>query len=451
MHLNDHDYIGFGISELAREIANGSIRAVDVCAHFLSRIEKLNAQVNAFSDVIAESALREAEAVDAQVAAGERPGPLGGIPLGLKDLIDVTPARCSAGLPFLRDYRPQGDAEVTRRLREAGGVVLGVVQTDPGAFDVRTLACTHPRYPERVVGGSSGGSGAAVAAGFSMATLGSDTGGSIRIPAACCGVTGFKPTYGRVSVDGVRPLAWSLDHIGPLARSVDDVAAVQRVIDPLLDAEPAHRGSPVVGIDNTYFDDAQPDVKEAVQKALEAVQELGWEIRKVSLPSPETVMSFHMINLASEAAAYHFEANFAPLEDYPDTARETLIMASRQKGYEYVNAQRRRAEATALVNAAFASVDVLVLPTLPVAPPRRDADFFMLGAKRVSTLLTLIRYTALFDQTGNPALCLPIPAAQQGPPLSIQVVGRHHMDRSLLVWAKQLENKFAGIRDCCLA
>src|SRR5690606_23942898 len=230
-----------------------------------------------------------------------------GVPLALKDLIDVTPARCCAGLPFLRDYRPESDAEVTRRLREAGAVILGVGQTDPGAFDVRTLACTHPLHPERVVGGSSGGSGAAVAAGFAMATLGSDTGGSIRIPAACCGVAGFKPTYGRVPVDGVRPLAWSLDHVGPLARSVEDIAAVQRVLDSEFSREAATLGSPVVGVDEAYFDDAQPEVKDAVREALEAARTLGWKIVNVSLPSPDTVMDFHMVNLPCEAAAYHFE------------------------------------------------------------------------------------------------------------------------------------------------
>src|SRR5690625_776619 len=128
MHPSDHDYANRGIADLAREIARGSLRAVDVCGHFLSRIEKLDEQTNVFSDVIAESALREAEAVDAQVAAGQWPGPLGGVPLALKDLIDVIPARCCAGLPFLRDHRPESDAEVTRRWREAGAVSLGVVQ-----------------------------------------------------------------------------------------------------------------------------------------------------------------------------------------------------------------------------------------------------------------------------------------------------------------------------------
>lgn len=439
--MHDHDYASLSIAEITESIAIGDLRASAICRHFLERIDILDAGIHSFTDVIADAAMADALRVDAMVDSGEVLPPLAGVPVAIKDLIDVTPARCSAGLPFLRDYRPTKDAAVVDMLRDAGAVVLGVLQCDPGAFDVRTMACRHPHESERVVGGSSGGSGAAVAGGLTMASIGTDTGGSIRIPAACCGVVGFKPSFGRVPTAGVRPLAWSLDHVGPLARCVDDVYMLQQVIDPSFKVNPEVRvRKQVLGIDEAYFADAREEVKAGVHRALEAARSLGWEIRKVTLPTPESVGAYHMINLSSEAAAYHLTENLAEIEDYPQTARETLSLAETQTGYDYVNAQRQRAAASAQVDALFGDVDLLLAPTLPVLTPTRDQELFELGGREIPVLLTLIRYTALFDQTGHPALALPVDNLAPGITTSVQLVGPRHHDRELLAQAASLEH-----------
>ena len=222
------------LTAAAAALESGELSSVDLTDQTLDRIERLNPRLCALSDVTADSARREAARADRRRARDVRVEPLTGIPVAVKDIIDTTPAVCSSGLDFLSDYRPETDAKVVRQLRRAGAVVVGVSASDPGAFGVRTAAVTHPQAPERTVGGSSGGSGAALAAGLAFAALGSDTGGSIRIPSACCVVAGLKPTRGRVSLEGVRPLVWSLDHVGPMTRSARDLGLVQQALDPAL-------------------------------------------------------------------------------------------------------------------------------------------------------------------------------------------------------------------------
>lgn len=427
------------LTEVSRELGRRRISAEELTRLQLDRIATVNPKIGALTEVLATTAIAEARAVDRARKAGRVLGPLAGVPLAPKDIIDTTPAICSAGLPFLLDYRPERDAPVVRRLRRAGAVVVGVTATDPGAFGVRTLAATHPQAPALTVGGSSGGSGAAMAAGLCYAALGTDTGGSIRIPAACCQIVGFKPTRTRVSTEGVRPLVWSLDHVGPMTRSARDLAAVQEVLDPRFARTATRRRRVTIGCDPRYSADASPLASRAVARALKAARDAGMAIRTVSLPTPDDILDVHLVVFCSESAAYHFDAFPGRLDEYPPTPRLLLTMARDHRGYEYVQAMRRRAEITARMQAVFDEVDAVIVPTLPLAPPRRTAETVELDGKTVDFTFALIRYTCLFDHTGNPVVSLPAVTEAPGVGASVQIVGPLNRDADTIALAVKLE------------
>lgn len=425
----------------AAALARREVSAVELVDLMLSRIDQLNPRLGAFTEVTAQTARREALIVDHRRQTGEAVGDLAGMPVAIKDILDTTPAVCTAGLPFLADYRPKRDAPVVRRLRRAGAVVVGVTATDPGAFGVRTAAVTHPQAPDLTVGGSSGGSSGGLAAGLCYAALGTDTGGSIRIPAACCLVAGLMPTYGRVRIDGVRPLSWSADHVGPMTRSVRDLAVVAPVLDPAFarSSGKTMRGRLVIGHVPSYWQDADHDVRQAMQRALEACRSLGAEIREVALPSPDETLEFHVVILAAEAAAYHFQAFPDRLKEYPPVAKQLLMLAKKHRGHHYVLAMRQRADATRRVDALFKEVDFLVLPTLAVLPPRRDAETVRVGGVYRDFTLALIRYTCLFDHTGHPVVSLPVSVLGPGVGTSAQIVGPRNSDADVLTFGTRLE------------
>ncbi len=418
----------------------GKTTSKKVVARCLERISERNPSLHALSEVLAEAALAQADDIDRRKSAGQKTGRLAGLPVIIKDLVDVEGAHCKAGLDFLKDYIAEQDAELVRRLRAEDAVILGMSETDSGAFLVRTPQTTHPVAPDHVVGGSSGGSGAAMAAGFGLAAIGTDTGGSIRIPAACCSVVGFKPTYGRVPLDGVRPLAWSLDHAGPLVNSAADIAPVQAVLDPQFDNTGSAKSGPfTLGYDPDYYADAVPEVRQAFESALKLAESLGHEIRKVSLPSPESVLAFHMINLTAEAGAYHFEKFPDQWDNYPEGVRQALEIAKREPAYRYVQAERARQGAREQVAKAFEEVDFLMTPTLPILPPKKTDEMAETAKGPVPVLQAHISYTCLFDQTGHPALSLPVYLNEQGLGASLQIAGPLDRDKAVVDLAVALE------------
>ena len=435
------------LTAAAAALERREVSSADLTDRALDRIERLNPRLCALSDVIADSARREAARADRRRARGVRMGPLAGISVAVKDIIDTTPAVCSAGLEFLSDFRPETDAKVVRQLRRAGAVILGVSASDPGAFGVRTAAVTHPQAPERTVGGSSGGSGAALAAGLAFAALGSDTGGSIRIPSACCVVAGLKPTRRRVSLEGVRPLVWSLDHVGPMTRSVRDLSLVQQVLDPRYrrTARPAPRQPVRVGHAPAYHRDADPAIRTGFQSALDTCRELGAEIVEVGLPEPDDVIEIHGIIFCAESAAYHRSAFADRRDDYPPLVRRFLGYAEEHTGADYVTAMRRREELTRRVEALFDEVDILMVPTLPVLAPQRDAETLTLAGREHEFTLALVRYTCLFDHTGHPVVAMPVEVVGPGVAVSAQVVAPLARDGVAVGFAQQLEHAM-GLR-----
>lgn len=424
----------------------GYVSSEELTNAALGTIERLNPRIGAVTDLTVSSALSEARGADARLATAGARGMLNGIPIIIKDCIDTRDAVCSAGLPFLNSYRPSRDAVAVQRLRQAGAVVLGVCATDPGTFGVRTPAVTHPQAPGVTVGGSSGGSAAALAAGFCFAALGTDTGGSIRIPSACCLTAGLKPTYDRVSRLGVRPLAPSADHVGPMTRCAADLIVVAEVLDPSFVRTAKRRPDQPLRIGHApaYWQDAAADISKGMRAALDAARSLGGELREVALPTPDDVLSgFHAAILAAESAAYHFVAFPDNLELYGSVAQSLFEIARRQRGYEYVLACARRIEARRAVDAIFGEVDFLIVPTLAVIPPARDAEVIPIASVDRDFTWALVRYTALFNHTGHPSASLPASVVAPGIGTSVQIVGARDCDYDVLAFAAALEKELA--------
>jgi aspartyl-tRNA(Asn)/glutamyl-tRNA(Gln) amidotransferase subunit A len=427
------------LAAATKALRGGRIGAVELTRLMLDRIAALNPSLNVYSDVTRDDALAAARRVDRARKAGQRLGPLAGIPIANKDIIDLKGARCPAGLEFLRDYRPAEDAVAIQRLKAAGAVILGGTQTDPGAFGVRTAAVTHPFAPAHTVGGSSGGSGAAIAAGLALGALGTDTGGSIRVPAACCAVAGLKPTRGRVPLDGVRPLVWSLDHVGPLAPTVGDLATIQAALDSGFRPTRKVPARPRLGIDPAFVAESDPHVQRGFAAALAAARGFGARIVEVSLPKPADYIPVHGAIFSAESAAYHRAAFPDRQQDYPPLVRFFLSLADQVSGIDYVNATRRRAQFAAEVDALFERADALLLPTLPVMPPLRDAETVTIAGQSHEFTLGMVRFTSLFDHTGHPVVALPSGPRVAGLAPSVQLVGRRDGDAAVVALAERLE------------
>jgi Asp-tRNA(Asn)/Glu-tRNA(Gln) amidotransferase A subunit family amidase len=423
------------IETLRTQLLRRLVSARDICESALRTIAASNSDIRALTYVLAEPARHEASRIDDRLARGDQLAPLAGVPLVVKNNIDTVPAICSAGLPFLSSYRPTADAEVVRRLRAAGAVIVGVGATDSGAFGVTCSEVVNPRFPEHIAGGSSGGSAAATAAEFCLGSIGTDTGGSIRIPAACCGVVGFKPTRGRLPLNGVRPLAASFDHVGPLARTVADVRAIMSAIDRQFSAGTFERARdrPRIGVPRSYFADASDDVLTIVEDALEWCHRIGCDHVDVDIPTPDEIVPAHLILSLSQAASAYQHAPDAPLGDYPPIARESITAGLSYTASHIEAARRHQRDFVTRLDRAFADVDILLLPTLPVLAPERPA--------RVEILHTLIRYTAAFDQSGHPALAVPWVASKTWIMGSLQLIGPMGADRALLDMAQAFEQR----------
>lgn len=437
------------LAATSTKLATGKTTAAELCDITLARLERINPTIGAYSDILAETAMMEAAASDERRKDNKSFGPLDGIPIAIKDLIDTTPAICKAGLTHRSDYRPDTDAMVVERLRLAGCVVIGVTETDPGAFSTDTPQVINPLATNRTVGGSSGGSAAAVAGGLAYGAIGTDTGGSIRIPAACCSIYGLKPTWGRVDTSGVMPLAPSLDHVGPLARSVLDLQLIQTVLDPgLEDYLHADLKSPLtIGIAYEYFFDAEAEILKAMAQVADRLAQASIRTISVGLPAPDDILKFHMVNLSKEAADFHLQTYPNEWASYPEIARSTVEKGLQVSRHEFEHANQLRMMARAEVDAALENVDAIIVPVMPVDAPLRDVDFFELGGQTLTKLEATIRYTSLFNQTGHPVISMPAISKPDGRSINLQLVGRTNSDGLLLALARKLQDLFFAKSD----
>jgi aspartyl-tRNA(Asn)/glutamyl-tRNA(Gln) amidotransferase subunit A len=426
----------------------------------LQRSEAINPRLNAFITLTAESALAEARAATEEVAHGRYRGPLHGIPLAIKDLFDVRGVATTAGSPLLKHNVAAEDAFVIERLREAGAIFLGKLNMHEWALGVTGVnphfgPSRNPWNTAYITGGSSSGSGAALAAGLCYGSLGSDTGGSIRIPASLCGIVGLKPTYGRVSVRGVIPLAWSLDHVGPMGRCVDDVAALFDAInvydtnDPY--AQLAANFQPLtsnfrIGIpDDYFFSDLHPETEAAYRVAIKTLGGIGFELHGVALPGFEVSEKASAKILLAEAAAYHQEHIERHAEQIGSDVLTRFQWGLEVTGVEYALARRTQVEWRHKLMQLFESIDALVLPATPFpATPIDESDPVALSRGN------LTRFTRMVNLTGNPALVLPCGRTTSGLPIGLQIVGAHWQEETILHIARAYETARGefGIAEC---
>jgi aspartyl-tRNA(Asn)/glutamyl-tRNA(Gln) amidotransferase subunit A len=422
--------------EVAAGIAARSFSSEEVTTALLARIERYDPHLRAFITVDPEQAIAAARAAD----NADRAGPLHGVPIAIKDNIATRGLRTTAGSRVLATWVPERDAPVISTLHAAGAVVLGKTNLHEFAYggtctNVEFGAVRNPWHLEHVPGGSSGGSGAAVAAALCPAALGSDTAGSVRLPAAQCGVVGLKPTYGRISIDGVIPLAWSLDHVGPMARTVADVALLHAVLARTPPAPATGRAIAGLrlGVPRAYFfDGLQPDVAAAVDAALTTLSDLGAVLVDTEWPGVDVSNSATWTIILAEASAYHRPWFRTRPEDYAAETRHNLELGEFVPASDYIQAQRVRTVLQASVRELLHSVDALVTPSLAITAPRIGQTTVEVGGKVKEINPVFIRLADPFNLTGLPAISVPCGFGADGLPIGLQIAAAPFAEDTVL-------------------
>jgi aspartyl-tRNA(Asn)/glutamyl-tRNA(Gln) amidotransferase subunit A len=442
------------IVETSELLRKGELSPVELTKNCLAQIEKLNPTLNAFITVTAELALTQARVAEAEISRGHWRGPLHGIPLALKDLIDIAGIRTTAASALFKDRVPAEDAELVRRLKEAGAVLLGKQNLHECAYGGSSMISYYgevhnPWDLARIAGGSSGGSAASVAAGLGYGAVGTDTAGSVREPAALCGIVGLKPTYGRVSVRGVIPLSLSLDHIGPIARTVSDAAVMLQVIAGH-DANDAHSADvPVpdyvaglrdgvkqlrIGVPRKFFyEDLDPEIVSAVEQAVGVLRTLGCDLSEIEieLPTDRTLQT-------AQSYAYHAEFASRSPELYQP---ETLRRIRRGEDITTAEVEERRRELKQIrgeVHKIFGGLDALVTPTTPV-PAAAINEFKQNPDLLRPHELLLLRNTRPVNVWGLPAISIPCGFTAAGLPIGLQIIGPQWREDTVLQLAYAYE------------
>jgi aspartyl-tRNA(Asn)/glutamyl-tRNA(Gln) amidotransferase subunit A len=445
------DIASLTLTQARAALSQGDFSPHDLAEACLRQIERLNPTINAFITVLRPS--------DEEIAAGKNKSALAmtlsGLPIAVKDLYETAGVRTTAGTKFFADYVPSEDAVVVKKLKEAGAIILGKNNMHEIALGVTNVNatfgnCHNPWDTTRITGGSSGGSAAAVASGMVLAALGTDTGGSIRIPASLCGVVGLKPTYGRISLRGILPLSWNLDHAGPLTKSARDAALMLQVLAGYDEEDPASADVPVddylthmdEGVQGwrialavgEYIEASDPDVLAAVRAAAEVFRKLGAQVDEVELPWLREAALANSLITPADGAAYHCER----LQEHPDwfgaDVRQRLEMGAAYTSSEYALARRKQAEVRRRGELFFQNYDALLLPSTPISAPHIEGNDALEQARR------LTRFTAPFNASGLPALSMPCGFSSTGMPMGLQIVGAHWAEAKILRAAQAYES-----------
>jgi aspartyl-tRNA(Asn)/glutamyl-tRNA(Gln) amidotransferase subunit A len=434
------------ITELAPQLAARKISPVELTEAMLARIERHDPDLNSYITVTADSARHAARAAEAAIMAGHELGPLHGIPVAIKDLYATRGVATTYGSPLFADWIPDFDAAAVERLKRAGAVILGKTNLHELAYGT-TSANAHygkvgnPWRRDHHPGGSSGGSAAAVAAGLAYATMGSDTGASIRQPAACCGIVGIKPTFGRVSKFGALPLAWSQDHAGPLTRTVADAALLMQVLagfdprDPTTVDRPVPdfsasldkgvRGARIGVARGFFFDDCDPEIVSAVDAAIRVLEDQGARIDEIALADMDAAYAAGVITIAVEGAAYHDADLRERPELFSDELRAGFELGRFYQATDYVQAQRLRRHLIDQVSREMTGFDAVVMPTAPVPSTPIEAS-------PPEHAMLRPRNTMPFNALGLPAISVPCGFTAAGLPIGLQIAG-HAFDEATVL------------------
>jgi aspartyl-tRNA(Asn)/glutamyl-tRNA(Gln) amidotransferase subunit A len=451
MSMSENERLNeLSIAEASDLLRRKQISPVELTKACLARIEQLNPTINAFITVIYESALAAAREAEDEIQAGNWRGPLHGIPIGLKDLVDTAGVKTTCASALFKDRVPTEDAEVVRRLKSAGAVILGKQNMQEFAWGGTSAssyfgAVHNPCDLDRIAGGSSGGSAAAVATGMCFGAIGTDTGGSVREPAAFCGIVGLKPTYGRVSARGVFPLSPSLDHVGPLCRNVTDTALMLQEIAGYDKLDTTSLDSPVDSYTNAlntntkprigivrhpFFDGLDADIENAIGEALKQMRDLSTDIVEVDLPPAPTAVQ------APEVYALHAKYFTKSPELYGPWARERLKQAAAIDAVTYIEARQELDRVRRCVGDVFSKVDLLVTPATPV-PPITIAEALSMSPEPAGELW--LRNTRPFNAYGIPTISIPCGFTRTGLPIGLQISSPNFTEARLLSFAYAFE------------
>lgn len=443
---NSDELLELTLTDAAQQVARREVSPVDLVDACLRRVDEIAPSLHAYIEVYADEARQVARASEVMIAAGHRLGPLHGIPIALKDNIGLAGLVTTAGSKVLADWRPAEDATVARRLKGSGCIVLGKTNMHEFAWGGTSAnphygAVRNPWNPERFPAGSSGGSGAAVAARSVFAALGTDTGGSVRLPASVNGIVGIRPTIGRVSNHGVVPLAWSMDTVGPMTRTVEDCALVFSVVAGHDERDPSSASVPVadytadlrrgvkgvrVGvIPDYFFHNLQAPVHDAVTRALSTLEGLGASVVEVDVEGIHGNISAQLTIESCEPSTYHQRWLRERPGDYGEDVRLLLEVGELHLATHYLQAQRYRSMLRANFMDAFKSVDVFVCPTLPFTATRVGETLVEIqpGAPE-DMLAAIMQFTGVPSLTGLPSLNVPCGFDEDGMPIGMQVIGK---------------------------
>lgn len=444
-------------------IRNKEVSPVDVVKETLKNIYEKNPDNNSFITISEQDALKSAKILEEELMTGHIRGPLHGIPIAIKDLIYTKGIKTTMGSKIYEHFIPAFDATVVEKLKQAGAIIIGKANTHEFAYGPvgdRSYfgACRNPHNLKKISGGSSSGSAAAVAANMVLASIGTDTGGSIRIPSSACGVVGMKPTFGLVSKAGSFPLAYTLDHIGPITSNIKDNALLLNIIagyDPKddfsLHTEENKDYSRLIGEDvkdkkigiatNSYFTKVNQEIKDAFDRCVHVFERLQTNVSEVSVPSIEEIADAQAITIKAEAAAVHADSLESYQGQIDEEVYDRLIASKQVSGYEYVQAQMNRNKLISKFNQLFDDVDILLVPTLPILPTNIDQREVTIDHTPVTTQYALLKLTSPFNYSGNPALSVPCGMSESGLPIGVQLIGRHGDEETLYQFGYALESE----------
>lgn len=436
-------------TELAPLIQSRQISPVELTTHLITRIEKIEPSINSFITNLNELALNQARKAEESIMRGQYKGPLHGIPIGIKDNYETKGIRTTAGSKLFADYVPNNSATSVKKLLKSGGVILGKLNMHPLGTG---LTGTNPHFGNTynpwniryMPGASSSGSAAALAAGLATLTTGTDTFGSIRVPAAMSGIYGLKPTYGLVSTYGLIPLAWSLDHAGPMARSVSDLAIMLNSMAGYDPKDPTSLNIPIqdytsnlqgdingikIGIPTYFLEGLDPEIEKLFQRAITTLREQGAEVVEVVIPELTMSTFSGYVIMPGEASTHtHVMLQTQP-QDFPADSRALLLSGSLTNTPQYLKAQQARRKLIKSFKDTFKKVDILLAPTIPITTPAYSANWI---EQNLAVIRACLPFTAPANLTGTPSLSVPMGLCSKGLPTGMQLIGNHLSEKLIL-------------------